>query len=307
MEKKETGYDEELYAKFFALVGSPDEGRISQAKAAQALGYSSGVVSAYKSRSYNGNVKAFEEAVRAWLKREERRIAKIEVPVVATNALDSISSGISITQDERDIAVIVGDSGTGKTTALRAVVNENPSAILLEADSSFTKNVLVAEIARAVGVETKGGMTTVIGRIVEALRGRDTIIMIDEADYLSNASLELVRRVIHDKAQTGVVLVGLPRLKYQLENRRNDHEQLTSRVGVMLEVKGLARQDAVKILESVWKGLPRETADAFFKAAKGSARTLVKLMGRVHQTMAINGIETPNAEVIEAAGAMLMR
>jgi DNA transposition AAA+ family ATPase len=104
-----------------------------------------------------------------------------------------------------------------------------------------------------------------------------------------------------------VVLVGLPRLKYQLENRRNDHEQLTSRVGVMLEVKGLARQDAVKIIEGVWKGLPKETADAFFKAAKGSARTLVKLMGRVHQTMAINRIDTPNAEVIEAAGAMLMR
>ncbi|MDR0556299.1 MAG: AAA family ATPase [Treponema sp.] len=314
MEKKEMEIDEELYNKFFALVGSPDEGarpdgtrRISQAKAAQALVYSSGVVSAYKSRGYNGNVKAFEEAVRAWLKREERWIAKIEVPVVATNALDSIRNSINITQDERDIAVIVGDSGAGKMTALRAIVGENPSAILLEADSSFTKNVLVAEIARAVGVETKGGMTTIIGRIVEALRGRDTVIMIDEADYLSDASLELVRRVIHDKAQTGVVLVGLPRLKYQLENRRNDHEQLTSRVGVMLEVKGLARHDAVKIIEGVWQGLPRETVDAFCKAARGSARTLVKLMGRVHQTMAINRIDTPDAEVIEAAGAMLMR
>ena len=32
MEKKEMEFDEELYAKFFALVGSPDEGkRINQA------------------------------------------------------------------------------------------------------------------------------------------------------------------------------------------------------------------------------------------------------------------------------------
>jgi DNA transposition AAA+ family ATPase len=308
MEKKEMEIDEELHAKFFALVGSPDEGkRISQARAAQALGYSSGVVSSYKSRSYNGNVKAFEEAVRAWLKRDARRIAKIEVPIVATDALESIRSAVNIAQDERDIAVIVGGSGTGKTTALRAVAGENPSAILLEADSSFTKNVLVAEIARAVGVETKGGMTAVIGRIVEALRGRDTVIMIDEADHLSDAGLELVRRVVHDKAQTGVALIGLPRLKYQLENRRNDHEQLISRVGALLEVKSLSRQDAVKIIEGVWKGLPRETAEAFFKAAKGSARTLVKLIGRVHQTMAINRIDIPDAEVIEAAGTMLMR
>jgi hypothetical protein len=39
-----------------------------------------------------------------------------------------------------------------------------------------------------------------------------------------------VRRVISGKAQTGVVPAGLPRLKYKLENLRNDHQQLTSRV-----------------------------------------------------------------------------
>jgi DNA transposition AAA+ family ATPase len=174
----------------------------------------------------------------------------------------------------------VGDSGTGKTTALRAYAAESHSAILIEVDSSFTKNVLVSEIARAVGVDSKGGMTLVSARIVEALRGRDTVIMIDEADYLSDSSLELVRRIINDKAQTGVVLVGLPRLKYKLENLRNDHQQLTSRVGVLLEVKRLSKADAVKIINGVWRDLPKETVEAFVKTANGSVRTLTKLMGR---------------------------
>jgi hypothetical protein len=74
-------------------------------------------------------------------------------------------------------------------------------------------------------------------------------MLIDEADYLSDGSLELVRRVINDKAQTGVVLAGLPRLKYKLENLRNDHQQLTSRVGVFLEVKRMGKPDAVKIID----------------------------------------------------------
>ena len=257
MEKKEMEYKEELYKKFFDLVGSPDEGkRVSQAKAAQALGYSSGVVSAYKSRTYQGNVKTFEKEVAEWLKREERRVAKIEVPIAPTGAMESIQRAVTMAQDEADISVIVGESGTGKTTALHAYAETTHSAILIEADGSFTKNVLVIEIAKAIGVESKGGMTTVISRIVEALRGRDTVIMIDEADYLSDASLELVRRVINDKAQTGVVLCGLPRLKYKLENLRNDHQQLTSRVGVFLEVKRMSRQDAVKIIGSVWRDLP---------------------------------------------------
>jgi DNA transposition AAA+ family ATPase len=304
----EKDYNEELYKKFFDLVGNPDEGkRVSQSKAAQALGYSSGVVSAYKSRTYQGNVKAFEETAAAWLKREERRIAKIEVPVAETSVLDSVRKAAGMAQDDSDIAVIVGDSGTGKTTALRNYAAESHSAVLIEVDSSFTKNVLMEEIARALGLETKGSLTAITARIVEALRGRDTVVLIDEADYLSDGSLELVRRVINDKAQTGVVLAGLPRLKYKLENLRNDHQQLTSRVGILLEVKRLSKPDAVKIIEGVWRGLVKETVEAFVKTANGSARTLVKLMGRVHQVMGINRIDTPDAEVVAAASEMLMR
>jgi hypothetical protein len=45
-EKKESEYNEDLYNRFFEIVGSPEEGadtgggrRISQSKAAQAIGY----------------------------------------------------------------------------------------------------------------------------------------------------------------------------------------------------------------------------------------------------------------------------
>ncbi|MDR2517237.1 MAG: hypothetical protein LBC88_07645 [Spirochaetaceae bacterium] len=48
MEKKEAGYNEELYQKFFDLAG--DGKKISQSAASKALGYSSATVSAYKSR-----------------------------------------------------------------------------------------------------------------------------------------------------------------------------------------------------------------------------------------------------------------
>ncbi|QEJ99487.1 AAA family ATPase [Treponema phagedenis] len=304
---KRDDMNEELYEKFFALVGSPDEGkRISQAKAAQALGYSSAVVSAYKNRTYNGNIKAFEDAVKAWLKREARRIERLQIPISETAVLNSITKALSIAQDEADIAVIVGEAGTGKTTALRTYAAESHSAVFIEVDSSFTKSVLVKTIAQSLGLDTKGGMSTVISRIVEALKGRDTVILIDEAEYLSDGCLELIRRVINDKAQTGVVLCGLPDLKYKLENRRNDHHQLTSRVGVFLEVKKMSKEDAAKIVGAVWPSLSKQTLEAFVKASKGSVRTLTKLMGRVHQTMAINRLEEPNEEVIEAAGEMLM-
>jgi hypothetical protein len=57
------------------------------------------VVSAYKNRTYGGNVKAFEAAVDAWLKRVARRIARIDVPIAETAALDSVRKAAAMAQD----------------------------------------------------------------------------------------------------------------------------------------------------------------------------------------------------------------
>ena len=146
-----------------------------------------------------------------------------------------------------------------------------------------------------------------VARVIEALKDRDAVLVIDEADYLSDSSLELVRRIINDKAKTGVVLVGLPRLEYKIRNLRNDHEQLASRIGVMVKLGKLKKGDAEKILSGVWGDLAKETVEAFIKTANGSTRTLVKLMGRVHQLMGINRLEKPDAEIIANAGELLMR
>jgi DNA transposition AAA+ family ATPase len=301
-------FDEGLYKRFFDMVGSPEEGkRVSQSKAAQAMGYSAGVVSAYKNHAYNGNVKVLEERIGAWLKREDRRLARMEVPVTETATMEQVRRAVTIAQDEADIAVIIGEAGTGKTTALRQYAKESYSALLIDVDPSFSKVVLMNAIAHALGVEDKGGMNAVIDRVIEALKDRDAVLIIDEADYLSEGSLELVRRVVNDKARTGVVLVGLPTLEYKIRNLRNNLQQIISRVGVIAKLGALKKADAEKILAGVWTDLPKETVDAFIKGAGGSTRTLVKLMGRAHQLAGINRLEKPDAEIIAAAGELLMR
>jgi DNA transposition AAA+ family ATPase len=286
--RKKVAVNEELYSQIFALVG---EGRrISQSKAAQALGYSSDVISAYKSRTYNGAVKVLEEKIATWIKRESRRLSKIDVPIVETSGIARIKRAIALAHDEADITVVVGDADSGKTTGAYQYQAESHSAFLVEVDPSFTKTTLLAEIARAVGIKMKGTMTAVISRIVEALRERNAVLIVDEADYLSDACLELLRRVINDKAQTGVVLIGLPRLEYKLRNLHNDHEQLTSRVGAFVKLENMRKADTAKILATIWHDLSTETVEAFARAAAGSVRTLVKLIGRVHQTLTINNI-----------------
>jgi DNA transposition AAA+ family ATPase len=302
------GYDEGLYKRFFDLVGSPEEGKkISQSKAAQAMNYSAAVISSYKNHTYTGNVRNLEERIAVWLRQEARRLTRIEVPVTETSTMEQVRRAITVAQDEADFAVITGEAGSGKTTALLQYARESFSALLIHADPSFSKVVLMTAIAHALGVDDKGGMNAVIDRVVAALLGRDAVLIIDEADHLSEGSLELVRCIICDKAHTGVVLVGLPTLEYKLRNLKNNHEQINSRVGCLLKLGRLKKADAEKIIAGVWSDLPADTVDALVKGAGGSTRTLTKLMGRTHQMMTMNRQKTPDTELIAAAGELLMR
>lgn len=308
VDTKNSGYDEKLYKKFFELVGSPEEGRtISQSKAAQSMGYSAAVISAYKNRTYNGDVKAVEKRMETWLKRQERRLTRVDIPTAETAVIDLIREVIATTQDEAGIAVIIGGAGSGKTTAIRQYEEESRSALIVDVDPSFSQVVLMNAIAHTLGLEDKGGMNAVIDRIINALTGRDAVLIIDEADYLSDGSLELVRRIINDKARIGVVLVGLPTLEYKIRSFKTNHEQIASRVGALLKIGNLTRGDAEKIISGVWKSLPKETIDAFIKGAGNSTRTLVKLMGRAYQLAERNRKEVPDAEIVAAAGEYLMR
>jgi DNA transposition AAA+ family ATPase len=301
--------NEELYNKFFSIVGSPDEGKkISQARAARELGLSSGVISAYKNRNYNGNYTAIEEKIQGFLKREERRVSDIAIPIVETTTIENVRTTLEMAHDYKDIAVIVGPAGIGKTTAVKRYEAENPSAALVVyADPSAKQKQLISDIACSLGIAAKGGTPALIVSIVAELKGRDFVLIIDQAEFLTDTELELLRCIICDRARVGLALVGLPQLEGRLRNLRNDHEQLLSRVGELLKVGTMKADDASRIVRGVWESAPKEVITSLTKLAAGSVRTLVKLIERTHRIMATYREEVPNADMVTSADELVMR
>ena len=101
--------------------------------------------------------------------------------------------------------------------------------------------------------------------------------------------------------------MGLPRLKYLIQNLRNDHRQLESRVGVYLSLAGLTRADAAIIARSVWPKLDRKIIDAVYNVSRTDVRQFTKIIERMQGGMALNNVAEPDLEIVEVAAALIMR
>jgi DNA transposition AAA+ family ATPase len=233
------------------------------------------------------------------LRREERRVYDVTIPIAETTTVENVRTTVEMAHDYRDIAVIVGDTGTGKTTAIRKYAEENPgAAAVVYAYAGITQYRLMAEIARTLGVYSNGSQAVLVDRIVEGTKGRDLALIIDQADYLTGGALELLRCITVDMAEIGLVLVGLPRLETRLRNLRNDHEQLSSRVGTFIRTGRMKNDDAAKIIIGVWEVAPEEVVRGLTKAASGSIRTLIKLIGRTNRIILVYRKEVPDLDMI---------
>jgi DNA transposition AAA+ family ATPase len=286
-----------------------DKYGISQNRAAKDIGYSSPVLSDYRNNKYSGDVEGLEEAIVKWIGRTEQAHARKKVPVVETDQLRRIASAIAMAHAEGDIALIVDDAGGGKTTAARYYAEQNPrTTIYIDVVKGMNARALVHEIAGGVGVDTaRVNQQALIRNVSASLADRNMVVILDEADYLKADALEFSRRLVNDLGKSGLVLIGLPRLTGTIQNLRNDHRQLESRVGVYLPLAGLTKKDAKKIAQSVWPEVDDEVVDAVYRISQTDVRQFVKIIERAQNTMAVNKPRAVDLDVVETAAMLVIR
>ena len=168
--------------------------------------------------------------------------------------------------------------------------------------------MLTKEIARQLGIETnRVPFNALVQQTAEALAERDSLVILDEADYLKADALEFVRRLVYDLGESGLVLIGLPRLKGMIQNLRNDHRQLESRIGIFLQLEGLTKPDASLIAKSVWEDCPADVISTVYGTAKSDVRQFTKILERLQNTMTQNNLELPTVEAAELASTLVLR
>jgi DNA transposition AAA+ family ATPase len=133
-------------------------------------------------------------------------------PFVKTSVAWKIGNLITQTDafsaEEGKIALVIGDSGHGKSVCLKQYSEANKNTIYVQLDQAMRSSLIFSEIARAVGVETFSWLSRISASVIRKLRERHVIVMLDEASSLKVPQLDLLRQIICVKSRCPLILAG---------------------------------------------------------------------------------------------------
>lgn len=163
-------------------------------------------------------------------------------------ALNHLLYGI---RERKGFVQLTGEVGAGKTTLCRALLEQlgNNFSTALILNPVLTPDQLVKAVAMEFGLEVRGldRLETMAAinefLLAEAGRGRDCVLIIDEAQDLTNELLEQVRLLSNletdDRKLLQIVLMGQP----ELRDRLNDPtlRQLRQRITIRYHLRPLKK------------------------------------------------------------------
>ncbi|MBM3845393.1 MAG: AAA family ATPase [Verrucomicrobia bacterium] len=193
-------------------------------------------------------------------------------------------------RERKGFVQLTGEVGAGKTTLCRALLEEMgknfSTALILNPVLDNTE--LLRAVAMEFNLQVKGmdrlELLSEINRflLAEADAGRDAVLIIDEAQNLSNESLEQVRLLsnleTNDRKLLQIVLMGQPELRDRLEDY--SLRQLRQRITVRYHLTPLNRKELGtyvqhRLVISGARGVPVFTSPALwrvFRYSKGVPR-----------------------------------
>ena len=256
---------------------------------AKAINLSNATLHLWMNNNYKGNVKKIEDAIAKFLEIEKLREGRIKVDFVKTTVVDDVFDIAKTCHVENEIGVCYGDAGIGKTFAVKKYAIDNTDVILVEADLGYTPKVLFSEIHKKLGFDGCGTIHNMFLDIIDKLKSSGRLIIIDEAEHLPYKSLELLRR-IYDKAQVGILLVGMPKLLMNLKGEKKQYAQLYSRVGIATRLNPLIDEDKKAIISSVIQNY-KSIYPTISNYCDGNTRVLTKLLVRAIRIAELNSVD----------------
>lgn len=271
------------------------DNEISASALARAIGVSSAAISQFRQGVYKGDVKSISQKVENYINNYQNKDKKVALKDEFFLSKDAKMAKFIINEaiNEREIALIYGVAGSGKTTILKEFVKNNPNAILIEATCHTTAKVLLDELCEALKIDGVSSINAKLKTVARFLKDNDKIILIDEAEHLPLRALEDLRR-IYDFSRTSMILCGTEILINNLMGKNKELRQLYSRICGKWCMQGLSEAEC----DSFY-------SDGIYEHTNGNFRSSAKLYKKALRLAQLNECEL-DSEIIANATQMVI-
>lgn len=195
----------------------------------------------------------------------------------------------------KGFGILTGAPGRGKTTIVRqwsASLNASLFKVIYTSLSTVTVNDFYRNLALSLGAQASYRKTENFHSIQEEInrlaldKKRTPVIIIDEANYVSNAVLNDLKILFNfemdSRDRAVILLVGLPQLNHTLQLAI--HEPLRQRIIMNYNIDGYAKDEGRSYISSKLKGagcnqdvFDESAIEAILNASDGTARMINKL------------------------------
>ena len=263
-------------------------------------------------RHHGSHPRQVEASLLAYFKRTEivERQRQKKFMQLKTSAL--VMECCEEARREKELVVLYGLPGISKSYSLREYLRRRADqgdhkVLLITANSVTTPRALVHSLSGLLALPTKKQAYALVEDAIDKLQGDPHLILVDEANHLNVAGLELLRH-IHDMTECGMVLVGTKRLYDLFPNggrKSQELEQLWSRVGIHDLLPGLTPVELRQIARASLGKLNEATMGEIQRTTQGSARRLAKLVPRLRRLKELNP-DTPTEKLVAVAAGQII-
>lgn len=204
-----------------------------------------------------------------------RKIGK--VPFVSTSVYKTIANACILARRNKNFSLVAAFVGLGKTFSIKKYVHETANTYLIEVNPMMSVGSFVKTLEKNItGLATKGNNYDRLEFLISKLKNTDSLIVVDEAEFLTPKALHVLRR-IRDIANIGIVLAGTENLTTLIQPNHGQFDQIRSRVGFWTPTIEALSQDDCEALVTAGLGIVSDTVkEKIYQLAKGSARVIAE-------------------------------
>lgn len=215
----------------------------------------------------------------------------------------------TLCQENRELGIVVGKSGFGKTYSLKQFA-KLPRVVRIECNENMNCKDIVRRIEAGIGLPgSYGSIDEHLERIYAFFNANPGyLLIIDEADKLISKytikKIEMIR-TIADCSAVGVVLSGEPSLETSLKAYDG---RLANRMGLIYKLKGLTKKEVERYFKDFF--VDADAMEEFYRRACGSQtgcfRLLDRTLNNVIRILKTNDKKTITYDIIREASGMMV-